>query len=205
MKRLAILAKGETLKFYPGPWRKDEDQIGFVAPSDHDEIWGLNQLRLEGLDLDRLYVMDDLVYRMPFYAGTEFVEQLKSYPGRLITSRAYDDWPTSESFNIEECAKYFGLPLGVAMYSTTDYMIAHAIMEEWDQIDLFGVDNLTKGLHEMRCGTAVWIGAAQARGIKVTSCPGSFYQFWTNVGVAMEFGLYGYAMRPRIENLVESL
>ncbi len=192
MKRVAILAKGETLSAYPGP-------EGF------NELWGLNQIAELEHKLDRLYVMDDLVYRMPFYAGVEFVEWLKSYEGRLITSRQYDDWPTSEAFPIEEVCKFYGLPLGAAMYSTTDYMIAQAVIEEWDEIHLFGVDNLTKGIEEMRAATALWIGVAMARGIKVVSPPGSFYQFFTNVGVAMEFGMYGYTFRPRIENLVESV
>lgn len=205
MRKLAILGKGETLKFFPGPWRETGKQVGFVMDEDFDEVWGLNQLKLEGLDLDRLYVMDDLVYRMPFYAGTEFVNGLKSYEGRLITSKQYDDWPTSEAYPIEEVCKFYGLPLGCAMYSTTDYMIAQAVIDQWDEIHLFGVDNLTKGLEEMRAATALWIGVAQARGIKVVTPPGSFYQFFTNVGVAMEFGMYGYAFRPRIENLVESV
>lgn len=90
------------------------------------------------------------------------------------------------------------------MYSTPDYMLAMAIMEGFDEIDLYGVDmTQAKGLEEMRTGTGLWIGVAMAKGIRVTTVPGSFYQFYTNVSVAMEYGLYGYAFRPRIENLCE--
>jgi len=145
--------------------------------------------------------MDDLEHRMPMYAGYEFCEDLKSYEGRMITSRAIDAWPSSERYPIEDHCKFFGIPLGLAMYSSPDYMIAMAIMEGVDEIDLYGVDMITKGQEEMRAGTALWIGVAMAKGLKVQSFPGSFYQFYTAPAVGMEFGLYGYAFRPRIENL----
>jgi len=195
--KLAILAKGETLSFFPG---KDTGKNN-VLVTPYDEVWGLNQQAKE-LDLDRCYVMDDLIYRMPLYAGPEFTEWLKGYKGMIITSKAYEDWPTAKSYPIEDIGKHFGLPLGVAMYSTIDYMIAHAVMEGWNEIDLFGVDNIGRGDHEMRASTGLWIGVAMGRGIKVRTFQGSFYQFWTNLGIAMEHGLYGYFYKPRIENLV---
>ncbi len=187
--KLAILAKGETVSQFPGH-------------DGYDEVWGLNQQAFDDLELDRLYVMDDLIYRLPHYDGWDLADCLKDYRGRIITSKAYDEWPTSEAYPIEKHCKYFGLPMGAAMYSTPDYMIAQAIMEGWKEIDLFGVDNLSPGLHEMRAATTFWIGVAMAEGIKVTTPPGSFYQFFTNVSVGMEYGLYGYHFRPRIENLV---
>jgi len=190
--RLAILAKGETLKFFP----KGND-------TPFDEVWGLNQqAKDKSLSLDRLYVMDDLMYRMSIWTGPEFTEWLKTYPGKIITAKAYPDWPTAESYPIEDIAKHFGLPFGIAMYSTIDYMIAQAIYEQWDVMDLFGVDNISHGQHEMRNSTGMWIAAAMSRDITVNTSPGSYYQFWTNTGIAHEYGLYGYHFRPRIENLV---
>ncbi|MHA2086619.1 MAG: hypothetical protein ACXABD_23000 [Candidatus Thorarchaeota archaeon] len=50
--------------------------------------------------------------------------------------------------------------------------------------------------------TAMWIGAAAARGVLVRTFVGSIFQWITNPGVAMENGLYGYTRRPRIEDLV---
>ena len=195
--RVAILGKGETYNLYPG--REGNEHV-----KPYDEVWGLNQMGAYDLGLDKLFVMDDLIYRMPQYAGQEFCDWLKDYKGRIITAAAYDDWPTSEPYPIEEHCKYFGIPLGLVMYSTPDYMLAMAIMEGFDEIDLYGVDmTQAKGLEEMRTGTGLWIGVAMAKGIRVTTVPGSFYQFYTNVSVAMEYGLYGYAFRPRIENLCE--
>ncbi len=193
--KVAILANGDTVKNYTK--RKSH------LPRKYDQVWGLNQQATwEGSEMDRCFVMDDLKLRMPFYAGYEFCDWLKSYEKPIITSKAYPEWPTSEDYPIEEIAKYFGLPLGVCMYSTPDYMIALAIYEGATHIDLFGVDMAdSRGQLEMRCSTAMWIGAAQARGVLVRTFIGSYFQFFTNPGMVMESALYGYARRPRIEDL----
>lgn len=186
--KIAILARGETLKEFPGD--------GF------DEVWGLNRLG-ETHSLDRLFVMDDFKLRLPHFEGQEFPDFLKNYKGRLITSKKYDEWPNAEEFPITEVAKYFGLPLGIAMYSTVDYMIAMAIMESVDEIHLYGVDCPYKAVTDIvRLSIGVWIGAAMSRGILVTSRRDSFSYWWTHVGYAHENGLYGYVSRPRIETLV---
>ena len=195
--RLAILGAGASIEHYPG-------RNGDNYKNPYDEVWALNGMAYwpSCEDIDRLYVMDDLVYRLPYYNNTELSESLKTYEKRIITSRAYNDWPTSERFPIEDCVQEFGLPLGIAMYSTPDFMIAHAVMEGYDSIDLFGVDNITKCVPEMTSSTSKWIGVAQSRGITVNSYVGSHHTFHTATAFAHEFGLYGYAFRPRIEKLV---
>ena len=196
MSRLAILACGSSIDKYQG-------RCGGECQKAFDEVWALNGMAYwpSCEDIDRLYVMDDLVYRLPVYNTDELAESLKTYEKRIITSVAYEDWPTSESFPINDCVKEFGLPLGIAMYSTPDWMIAHAIMEGWTEIDLFGVDNQLKAASEMRSSTAMWIGVAMSRGILVTTYQGSYHQYFTCTAVAHEFGIYGYAFRPRIEKL----
>ena len=192
-KRLAILANGKSLENFAG------NHVLYK----HDAVWGLNQqAAYKNMRLDRCFVMDDLKLRMPYYAGHDFTEWLKSYELPIITSRAYPEWPTSKSYPIKEIAHYFGLPLGISMYSTPDYMIALAIFEGFTHIDLFGVDMLEDRYPEMRMATAQWIGAAHARGVLVRTFAGSSFQGITNVGVCMEAGLYGYVRRPRIEDLV---
>ena len=197
MSRLAILAQGESKQYYPG---KGGDEY----KNPYDQVWALNGMAYfpECVDIDRLYVMDDLVYRLPHYCGKELPKSLQTYEKRIITSRVYKDWPTAERFPIEDCVEMFGLPLGISMYSTPDYMIAHAIMEGITSIDLFGVDNLDKAVSEMRTSTAKWIGVAQAKGITVNAHPGSHHVYHCSTAVAHEFGLYGYAFRPRIESLI---
>jgi len=149
--------------------------------------------------------MDDLKYRMPFYAGYDFVEWLKTYDRPIVTSKAYDEWPGSEDYPLKEICHYFGVPLGTAMYSTVDYMIALAIYEGATQIDLYGVDMTNKEAPtEMVLGTAAWIGAALARGVLVKALQGSIFTFLSNPGITMEAGLYGYVQRPRIEDLVNN-
>lgn len=193
--KIAILANGETAKNFT-------KRLSHL-PKKYDQVWCLNQQATwQGIDVDKCFVMDDLKLRMPFYAGYEFCEWLKTYDKPIVTSRAYEEWPTSEAFPIKEIAHYFGLPLGISMYSTPDYMIALAIYEGATHIDLFGVDMASdRGPMEMRCSTAQWIGAAHARGVLVRTFVGSFFQFFTNPGQVMECGLYGYVQKPRIEDL----
>ena len=195
--RLAILACGKSIEMYPG-------RSGDEYKNAYHEVWALNGMAFwPGCeDIDRLYVMDDFVHRLPYYNNKELGESLKTYEKRIITSRVYNGWPTAERFPIEDCVKEFGLPLGIAMYSTPDYMIAHAIMEGFESIDLFGVDNQEKAVGNMGEATAKWIGVAQGRGIIVNSYLGSVHQHSTNVAVAHEFGMYGYAFRPRIESFI---
>jgi hypothetical protein len=136
--KIAILANGETVQQFT--------KTGAIKPR-YDEVWGLNQQATwKGIELDKCFIMDDLKLRMPFYAGYDFVNWLKDYKKPIITSKAYDEWPTSEAYPIKEIAHYFGLPLGVAMYSTPDYMIALAIYLGATQIDLYGVDMSNKEL-----------------------------------------------------------
>lgn len=196
-KRLAILALGRSIDKYPG---RGGDQYKRA----YDEVWALNSMAFlpSCEDIDRLYVMDDFEYRLPYYNNKEFGDSLKGYKKRIITSRVYDGWPTAERFPVEDCVKEFGLPLGIAMYSTPDWMIAHAIMDGFTSIDLFGVDNQEKATAEMSLSTSKWIGVAQGRGIMVNSYLGSVHQFSTNTAFGHEYGLYGYAFKPRIESLV---
>jgi hypothetical protein len=191
--KIAILAQGESVKsFINDPIRQK-----------FDEVWGLNQQAAwKGIKLDKLFVMDDLKLRMPFYAGYDFVNWLKDYKQPIITSRAYPEWPTSEDYPIKEVCQYFGVPTGIAMYSTPDYMIALAVMRGATEIHLFGVDMVDKTMHEMRIGTSHWIGVAHARGVLVRTYFGSMFQYLTNPGHCMECGMYGYAKLPRIEDLV---
>ena len=195
--KYALLANGETVQQFT--------KTGSIKPK-YDQVWGLNQQATwKGVELDRCFIMDDLKLRMPFYAGYDFVNWLKDYKKPIITSKAYDEWPSSEEYPIKEIAHYFGLPLGAAMYSTVDYMIALAIYEGATQIDLYGVDMSHKEPPtEMVLGTSAWIGAAQARGVYVRSFVGSIFQCITNPGIVMEAGLYGYVQKPRIEDLVNT-
>jgi hypothetical protein len=196
--RVAILANGKTVNnFTSNP----------TIQGKYDKVWGLNQVATwKDIELDKCFVMDDLKLRMPYYAGHDFTDWLKGYEKPIVTSRVYEEWPTTEAYPIKEIAYYFGLPLGISMYSTPDYMIALAVYEGATQIDLFGCDYADghKNTSEMMLATAQWIGAALARGVLVRTFVGSTFQWITNPGVIMENGLYGYTRKPRIEELVNT-
>jgi len=182
------LAKGPSLARFSG-------QEGFT------EVWGLNQIA-KSHDLDLLFVMDDLVHRMPAW-DKDFPGWLKFYDKPIMTSKTYPEWPTSIRYPIEEHCRKFGLPLGMAMYSTVDYMLAYGILKGVEEMHLYGVDcNHPKREERARVSIAMWIGVAQSLGIRVVTQKESFFNWYTIPGVAYEQGLYGYAGPPRIEDLV---
>jgi len=201
MKRVALIARGPSNKKYPG---KDYG---------YDEVWTLNQLCQQYVDMgeiDRLFVMDDLKTRAPFYGndGPEFAEWLVyEYKGRVVTSNVYAGLPDNfEEFPLMDIVADFGIRVGTAFYSTPDYMIALAIHEGFSHIDMFGVDQMHDGAPKvMTTATALWIGVAHGRGVRVRVFQGSFYEYFLHTGITMEQGLYGYDLkRPRIEELARA-
>lgn len=185
--RIAILAKGPSLARFPGR-------------GEFDQVWGLNQLG-KSHDLDLLFVMDDLIHRMPAW-DQDFPEWLKSYDKPIVTSKAYEEWPTSTEYPIQEHCFEFGIPLGLAMYSTVDYMLAYGILNRVDEMHLYGVDcSHPKREERARVSIAMWIGVAQSKGIRVVTQKESFFNWYTVPGVGYEQGLYGYSGPPRIEDL----
>ena len=146
----------------------------------------------------------DLRERLPHYASPEFAEWLQTYKQPIITSKRYKDWPTSIAYPLHQAVKEFGLPLATAYYSTPDYMIAYAIMTGVKQIDMYGVDLTNAGIVDMRMSTAQWVGAAQARGVHITALRGSALAAILDQGCVLERGIYGYASRPRIEELAQA-
>lgn len=186
--KIAILAKGPSLARFEGSF---------------DQVWGLNQLG-KSHDLDLLFVMDDLIHRMPAW-DPDFPEWLKSYDKPIVTSKAYEEWPTSTEYPIQEHCFEFGIPLGLAMYSTVDYMLAYGILNRVDEMHLYGVDcSHPKREERARVSIAMWIGVAQSRGIRVVTQKESFFNWYTVPGVGYEQGLYGYSGPPRIEDLYGS-
>jgi hypothetical protein len=182
--RVSLLAKGATLKSFDG----------------EGEVWGLNQLGKD-FDLNRLFVMDDLKSRLPHW-DADLPDWLKTYDKEIITSKVYPEWPTSVRFPLEAVSKFFGMPLGISFYSSVDYMIALAIYEGYDEINLCGVDCANpRREHTERCSIARWIAVAQSKKIRVITYPGSFFHWFTQTGICYNEGLYGYDRAPRIENL----
>lgn len=185
--KIAILAKGPSLMNFHGEF---------------DEVWGLNQIG-QTHELDRLFVMDDLRHRMPAW-DPELPEWLKTYDKPIITSTVYPEWPTAVAFPLREVCREHGWPLGLAYYSTTDYMLAFAIHRGVREIHTFGVDcNFPTREERPRVSTAMWIGIAMSRGIKVTAPQESFFRWYCHPGVAYEHGLYGYVGPPRPEELYD--
>lgn len=96
----------------------------------------------------------------------------------IITQKAYEDFPSTVEFPLEDALRYF-YPRSYYAESIS-YMIQLAIMFGVKQIDLLGVDyqmdpvTKTSVRPQERACTEYWIGQAEARGIQChVATPGS--------------------------------
>lgn len=113
------------------------------------------------------FLMDDhRFHRAETHPQPEWYDQQIKDPGiPIITSKAYDAYPSLVEFPIRDAikefrTKYFG--------ETVDYMIALAILFEVKRIQFLGCDYALQDRYPgERAGTEYWIGKAEGRGIEI--------------------------------------
>ena len=176
MRTLALLGGAETTR-------------GQVWTSQAEEIWTMNWNYLyEWVPrIDRLFEM----HPVWLYARTEKKEYVK--PRRhwkwLHEPRDYPADMLQEIPAIPRCVRYPIEQVTAALFgealqrdgqlfdlftSSFDYMLALAIYEGWDVIELYGLEMGSDTEYRyQREGAAFWIGQAVARGIKVKLPRGS--------------------------------
>lgn len=176
MRRLALLGGAEETR-------------GGIWDSKADEIWTLNWFYLYDWvpRIDRLFEM----HPVWLYSHTDneewekprehwkYLHQPLPYPVYMLADLAPHPVPSCVRYPIEEVTEYIygdklvkGLPSSHVtqdFYSSSfDYMMALAIYERWDVIELYGFEmgSLTEYRYQ-REGGAFFIGQAIARGIQV--------------------------------------
>lgn len=157
----------------------------------YDEIWTVNTYA-SVLKADIVFHMDDIRVQLARAEKNEkirgLVEYLRTYQGRVITSRLHPDFPCLEAFPLQEAIQelrstYFN--------NTVAYAMAYALLrlKSGDEITLFGCDYDYKGSSKIEPGRACleyWIGRAVERGLVVNIASSSSLMD-TNEAV-----LYGY-------------
>ena len=120
-----------------------------------------------------------------------FTELHRTSPIPIITSRAYEDFPASLEFPLEQ-ALY---ETNIAYFAESiDYMIVFAILCGVKTIDFFGCDYLeTDRFPEERSSTEFWCGFAHARGIKLNVSPYSKLLKAPVRDKYFKHGFYGYS------------
>lgn len=139
-----------------------------------DQVWSINALG-DVFASDVVFHMDDVrIQQIRADARPEsniaaLLAWLKTYKGRVITSRAHPDYPVLEAFPLEEVVNELGG--NIYFNSTAAYAVAYAIWLGVKKIYLFGMDFTYPNAHDAEKGRACvefWVGYAMARGVKVS-------------------------------------
>lgn len=148
------------------------------------DVYGINDLIMKRIDIDllfNLHLLED--YSEGDMACVNMASQL-GIP--VIMPKKYEQVKTSVEFPLEEAMREFDTDYfmtGIA------YMIAYAIMKEYKQIDLYGIN--MRGADEKyknaRACVEFWIGVAKGRGIKV-----NVHGKYSDCLKAFDRRLYGY-------------
>jgi hypothetical protein len=145
--------------------------VGFASSSTMDapfhdpeyEIWIMNQLYRFVPRADRQFEMHERYWEY-VVEGTDYIGYLKECPIPIYMTQNYPEYPNSVKFPLDRLSERFGR----YWTSTIAFMLALAIDEGFERIDLFGID-LSVGTEytEQRPCAERLIGYADALGITV--------------------------------------
>ncbi len=165
---VAIVALGPTADDFLDTAKRAGGRRAFC-----DEVWGINQIG-DVFACDRVFHMDDVRIQeiraaaRPDSNIAAMLRWLKTYTGRVITSRAHPDYPCLEDFPLAELINKLGYTY---LNSTAAYAVAYAVLIGVTKISLWGMDFTYPNRNDAEKGRGCvefWIGQALARGIKVT-------------------------------------
>ena len=177
--------------------RKKVAVVGFsgatkdLAPY-HDpeyEIWGLNQLYRHIPRADRWFDIH-ANYDEHVVEGTDHCAWIRNAPIPVYMNAVHPHYPSSVRFPIEATMDYFGQGGRLDYYtSTVAYMLALAIMEEFEVIGVYGIDLIAKQEYmDQKPCTEFYLGWAMAKGVRLEIPPES--------ALMKQHFRYGYTVPP---------
>lgn len=138
------------------------------------EIWTVNNgYKLLGAEkIDRAFMLHDLSYHTGHDLGGDY-RDFKNTKARIISNKGYRR-KGMEKYPFNEIKRHFSLENYYT--STIDYMLAMAIMEEFEVINLVGVDFHPLDIAHNRAkeSATFWVGVAVGRRIEVYNTDRSF-------------------------------
>lgn len=149
-----------------------------------DEVWAINAMA-NVIKHDKAIIMDDLPLLIGRLPGYEFVYK---HDKPIVTSKAYEHIPKSETYPLEDVVNHIGLPY---LNTTVAYAFALAWYEGFKEIRLFGADFTYPDAHAAESGRGnveFLIGAALRDGVKTFIGMNSTLM---DMNVSRKF--YGYA------------
>ena len=155
------------------PPRKKVAIIGFASNTLHlvpwndpeFELWGLNQGHFNfHRRADRWFEMHLLEF-IPDARDPLYLEFLKAIPVPVYMVQAYEEFPNSVRYPLEDVIKYTGRDY---FMSSPAFMLALAAMEGFEEIHLYGINLAIGDEYFYEKPNCEWlIGLLEGRGIKV--------------------------------------
>ena len=151
LQRINILAKG------PYWWK-------CPPKSDGIEVWGLNGTYRDN-PADRLFMMHDIHFHLQ-QEDQDAVATINALGIPIYTNVKYPFFDNNIVYPIKEVVEYHK----TAWFSNVIcYMLAMAIMEEPEEIGMYGVEMVGEEYIHERPAVLFWCGVAQGRGINIVS------------------------------------
>lgn len=161
MKTVSIVAQGGSFFEYV------MDRVNCGGAPITDEVWAINTMG-GVIQHDLLFHMDDCKVQesRPNNGVKSMLSWLRKHP-KFITSTAYEDYPGSIAYPLEEVVNCIGIPY---LNGTVAYALAYAIYKEYDGIRLYGADFTYPFAHKAERGRGCvefLLGIAKERGIRL--------------------------------------
>jgi len=159
------------------------------------EIWSCNNFfnRFPDLPLDRVsknFIMDGIT-------EIEFDYPILRKLHCIVAPRNYDSFSNIEIYPIDEVLVKFKTKF---FSNTVCYMIAYALLKEYERIYFYGMDMMSKSSYVVEKGAVeYWMGIAHALGIEIINTKGSA------TGKTIDGRMYGDWDNHHDEKLPEDL
>lgn len=171
-----------------GPSSSRWIEMGLIhhIPKNYDEVWAVNRGG-KIFQHNKLWVMDDLVGEAE--SDPTYGEFLKLHDKPIITSKRYEQFPTSITYPLSAVQKHYS-PHPVYFRNSIPYLLAYAGMIGVSRIAMFGCDYTFPGTEQRedhRANTEYWVGVLRQQRIEIWIVPTS-----TLCSVNESNVLYGY-------------
>lgn len=189
---IAIVAFGPTSAFYLDAAKKEGNRKRFA-----DFVIAINAMG-SVIQSDLVMHMDDVrIQERRAAADPEgmvagLLEWLKTYQGRVMTSREHFGYPNLEEFPLEDLLNKLGSGY---INGTGAAALAYAIYLAPKEISLWGFDFTYPNAHKNEKGRACveyWLGRAQERGIEIRLPPKTSLMDSYEDSASDEARIYGY-------------
>lgn len=133
------------------------------------EIWAMNQTYKVAKRIDKLFITDP---RINFTGKQNHdFDEINGLGIPIVSLHHFPEIKNFEAFPWDDAVEEFKTEFYT---NTVCYMLAYAIYNGYEKIDMYGIDMATQREYILeRGGIEFWVGFAMGRGIEVTNTKGS--------------------------------